>query len=231
MAWWDHEELKPLSARSDRYKVAFPDYYTKSEVDEAKGRLGDMPRVQYESDHVTDRSLLSGRVRRYHTWPVLQEQTVGDHCWGVYHIYWRIFGLPSAEVALYIHVHDSDELVIGDNPFPMSARYPSLKAVKEEMGRDARVQLSLPSEEDIGHFDSTERARIKICDLLEMMQFGMQEREMGNLLAQPIIERTRAAAQEKARELEFTERAWVYSWIQTEVQRHQHFLRREGSTQ
>ena len=27
MAWWDHEELKPLADRSDRYKSAFPEEY------------------------------------------------------------------------------------------------------------------------------------------------------------------------------------------------------------
>jgi hypothetical protein len=40
MAWWDHEELKSLPDRSDRYKVAFPEHYSAEEVREAAERLG-----------------------------------------------------------------------------------------------------------------------------------------------------------------------------------------------
>lgn len=39
MAWWDHEELKPVELRSDKYKVAFPEFYTKEEVEQAKQRI------------------------------------------------------------------------------------------------------------------------------------------------------------------------------------------------
>lgn len=39
MAWWDSEELKEPRYRSDRYKVAFPDQYTKQEVLDAQQRI------------------------------------------------------------------------------------------------------------------------------------------------------------------------------------------------
>lgn len=39
MAWWDHEELKDPTCRSDRYIVSFPDEYTKDEVAAAQRRL------------------------------------------------------------------------------------------------------------------------------------------------------------------------------------------------
>lgn len=39
MAWWDEEEKKDKRNRSDRYKVAFPDEYTKEEVRDAQQRL------------------------------------------------------------------------------------------------------------------------------------------------------------------------------------------------
>lgn len=38
MAWWDHEELKEHKYRSDRYILAFPNEYTKEEVEAAKKR-------------------------------------------------------------------------------------------------------------------------------------------------------------------------------------------------
>lgn len=178
------------------------------------------------TDHVTDRSLLSGRVKRYSCWPVIREQTVGDHTWGVYHIFWRIFGLPSAEVALYIHLHDAEELVTGDNPFPMSSQFPSLRAAKDEMEKVARQRLNLPDLE----ISAEDRVRVKICDLLEMMTFGMQEREMGNLLATPIVERTRTAALMLANSLSSeSEKDSLFSFIDHEDNRHTNVLHTGGS--
>jgi len=184
------------------------------------------------SDHVTDRSYLSGEVKRYSCWPTIVPQTVGSHSWGVYHVYWRIFGLPSAEVALYIHLHDAEELVSGDNPFPMSRDFPSLRRAKDEMEAVARERLHLPdAASGISDFD---RAKVKICDLLEMMLKGMLEREMGNLLATPIVERTREAALKLAYStfvgISMSNFELVNEWVRDETARHKEVLAKQGST-
>lgn len=183
------------------------------------------------TDHVTDRSYLSGEVKRYAVWPTLVPQTVGSHTWGLYHVYWRIFGMPTAEVALYIHLHDAQEIVTGDNPFPMSSKYPSLRKAKDEMEADASVSLDLP---DIGsQITDLEKAKVKICDLLEMMMKGMLEREMGNLLATPIIERTASAALQLGQKvlvgisLDLGKR--LIRFVQIETARHRNVLYKEGS--
>lgn len=56
MAWWDHEELKAPADRSDRYKVAFPNEYTPTEVAEAATRIaagarasGDVVKIDIEA--------------------------------------------------------------------------------------------------------------------------------------------------------------------------------------
>lgn len=179
------------------------------------------------TDHVTDRSYLSGEVRRYACWPVIVQQTVGSHTWGVYHVYWRIFGIPSAEVALYIHLHDAEEIVVGDNPFPMSSQFPSLRTAKDEMEKVARQRLNLPDLE----ISDEDQVRVKICDLLEMMMKGMQEREMGNLLATPIVERTRTAALNLAEtKLSGPQRDQVIRFVGNENLRHFRVIKTEGST-
>lgn len=178
------------------------------------------------TDYVTDRSLLSGRVKRYNTWPTITSQTDGDHTWGVYHVYWRIFGMPSAEVALFIHLHDAEELVVGDNPYPSKANNPKLKEAVTEVEVEARERLNLPHPGAYGGVSDLERARVKVCDLLEMMQFGMQEREMGNLLAGPIVERTMAAALELSKsKLSIGDEDEVIRWVRSENDRHQSTLR------
>jgi hypothetical protein len=178
------------------------------------------------TDYVTDRSLLTGRVKRYHTWPTITEQRVGEHCWSVYHIYWRIFGVPSAEVAFFIMHHDAEELVGGDPPFPSKSKYPALKKGYEELERAARSQLDLPEPS----IDDYERKRVKICDLLEMMHFGMVEREMGNLLATPIVERTRTVALNNALSLDAPDREVVGEFARSETARHLKVIERQGST-
>lgn len=180
---------------------------------------------EYSGDYVTDRSLLSGRVKRYHTWPTITEQRVGEHCWSVYHIYWRIFGLPSAEVAFFIMHHDSEELVGGDPPFPVKSKYPSLRGGYIALEREARTQLDLP-EPDL---DMDQRVRVKICDLLEMMHFGMIEREMGNLLAQPIVERTRTVALNMALSLDAPGVEAVRTFVEDEMARHRTVILKQGS--
>ena len=78
-------------------------------------------------DQIYQSKYLAGCVKRYHTWPMLKEQTVGHHCWRVACIFVEIFGLPRAEVLYYCLHHDSGELFAGDVPFGIKAAVPGLK--------------------------------------------------------------------------------------------------------
>jgi hypothetical protein len=136
-------------------------------------------------------SYLVGRVRRYHTWPMLQAQTVGGHAWGVACIYVAVFGLPRAEVLLHCLHHDSGELWAGDLPFGVKNKIPGLKAamdIAEEYGL-RMLDIKLPELQD------DEKVKIKICDLLEMHRHGWHEVMMGNQFAVPVMQDTASAAQ------------------------------------
>jgi hypothetical protein len=143
------------------------------------------------TDYVTDYVRHAGMVKRYHTWPTIQTQTIGEHSWQVALIYEKLYGPLSPEVERYIRLHDAAELVVGDPPFPVKSQNPTLKAEYAKAEEKALEHM------DIGPLPELSldiRRQIKICDLLEMTLFGMTEREMGNLLAIPIITRTREAA-------------------------------------
>lgn len=133
---------------------------------------------------------LAGQVRRYHTWPTLTEQTVADHSYHVLRIYIAIFGPPTSEVTVAIINHDAPELVTGDPPFPIKAQNPTLKSEFDKLEDEALVGLGMENPE-IGPLA---RARIKICDLLEMHEFGQMELTMGNRFAIPVIQDTLQAA-------------------------------------
>jgi 5'-deoxynucleotidase YfbR-like HD superfamily hydrolase len=129
-------------------------------------------------------SRLAGQVLRYHTWPVHRQQSVGEHTWQVMRIYYHIWGpLPSATTTAILW-HDAGELATGDPPFPFKAKNPSLKSIidsceeeaVENMGGNPRVALSVQ-----------EKRRVKTCDLLEMVEYGLHEYHLGNAFALPII--------------------------------------------
>lgn len=133
---------------------------------------------------------MAGRVKRYHTWPVLHQQTVAEHCWGVASLYAAIFGMPRAEVFYYCLHHDSGELWAGDLPFTVKDKVPGLREAMEDGERAGRAILNVL----LPQLTDQEKRRVKICDLLEMYFFGLIEVAMGNTYGSPIAADTWAAA-------------------------------------
>ena len=173
------------------------------------------------TDHVTSNPRLAGRVKRYHSWPTIQEQTVGERCWQVALIYERIFGELSPAVERFIRHHDTAELITGDPPFPVKSTHPAMKAAYDVLEVEAFERLKLAPPPIL---DKDELTRIKICDLLEMMCFGMIEREMGNMLGVPIIKRTRQAALVHVSKLSAKELDQVCRFVDAEEMRHERVI-------
>ena len=152
-------------------------------------------RILTRQTMLTSRAL-AARVRRYHTWPVLHTQTVGEHSARVGTIYVEIFGLPRAEVLYYILHHDSGELHAGDLPYPIKVKYPALRESYEQAETEGFYRLKVYLPELAPH----EERRIKIADLAEMHEFGVVEYNMGNKYAEPIVRDTWKAVHDLARD-------------------------------
>lgn len=135
----------------------------------------------------------AGRVKRYACWPTLTDQPVGLHCWHVWRVWRGIWGEPDGRVCSYIMLHDAEELITGDPPFPTKRDNPDLKAAHDRVGADAREFLGVRLPE----LTADERRQFKIAELIEMMEHGMHEVQLGNALAAPIVQ----ATQKNAREL------------------------------
>lgn len=176
------------------------------------------------TDYVTDYLRLAGSVVRYHAWPTLQTQTVGEHCWQVAMIYEQIFGVLSLPVERFIRIHDVAELVVGDIPFPTKRNNPELKAAFNKVEAQALEMLGI-AEASVTELEAT---RIKVCDLLEMTAFGMIDRELGSMLAVPIIIRTMAAATELAKKLPRHEYNAVLLYTVQLSERHERVLNQRG---
>ena len=137
----------------------------------------------------TDSLRYAGLVKRYHTWPVIREQTVAEHTWHVLRIYDQLFGLPSVNLVRAVMYHDVGEVKTGDAPFPVKRENPDLKAAYDRIEADHRGKL-LEGADPESKITAKEYRRLKMCDLLEMWEYGVEEQAKGNTFAQPIIYRT-----------------------------------------
>lgn len=135
------------------------------------------------SDILTN-ARFAGSVLRYHTWPMLQRQSVGEHTWQVMRIWYQIWGSMPPSVSSYLLWHDAGELVTGDLPFPLKYKNNGLKTIMDDLEEEAVVAMRPRYDWSISDRD---KLRCKVCDLLEMYEHGLCEMMLGNAFAEPIV--------------------------------------------
>lgn len=150
-----------------------------------------------------------GAVRRYHTWPVHRQQTVAEHSWNVARIVTTIWPVAPASVIMYCLYHDVGEIATGDIPFPVKAENPELKGLLDQLEDRAVEAMRLPPH----HVDDIWRRRVKVCDLIEMWEFGIDEELMGNVMALPIIDRTIEKVRDLIGQMTSEERGAIINYL------------------
>lgn len=134
----------------------------------------------------------AGEVRRYHTFPVLHQQSVGEHTWQAMRVLCAIWPDAPRAVLLYAMVHDCGELRTGDIPYPHKGECSDAWR-KEQNNQEDRALRSMclpwglpaPTAE-VGH---VERAVFKLAEYIEMWEYGLCERNRGNRYAHLIVQR------------------------------------------
>lgn len=131
---------------------------------------------------------LAGDVLRWHTWPTLKPQTVAAHTWHLMRIYVELFGPPQPHVMVAMLWHDGGELLAGDVPFSAKRRWPELRAAIDVAERETIDNIAGPEVRDCyRQLTDDERRRIKLCDMLEFVEFGYHELIVGNKFMEPVI--------------------------------------------
>lgn len=156
--------------------------------------------MQVTNDDVMWSPRMAGSIKRYHTWPTIQQQTVADHSFHVLRIWMQLWGAPRAEVTEYIICHDMGEMGPGDIPFGGKRRSQLLKQASDDLS--AATMSQMWGDFGVVKLSDDERRRAKICDLLEMHEFGRCELALGNRLAEPVITDTWGAIEKIATEHE-----------------------------
>jgi 5'-deoxynucleotidase YfbR-like HD superfamily hydrolase len=142
-------------------------------------------------DHTFTRhnSRFGGMVKRYHEYPTISTQTNAEHSWQVARLYLALFKPDTKDagrVLIYIQFHDSGELGVGDMPFPIKANNPDLKETMNRLESQSLQNQGLVLPE----LTPWERVAVKVCDLMEMLEFGVHEMQLGSHYGAPIVKET-----------------------------------------
>lgn len=144
----------------------------------------------------------AGQIERYHTWPTIRRQSVGEHSWQVMRIMMTVDPVMCTENLMwYAVLHDVGEMA-GDVPWPGKQNDPELRRLHEKAERRVRDAMTERwCQPELPELTVRERVFFKVCECLEMWEFGLQERSMGNKYGTCVAERMRLVAAQLALEL------------------------------
>lgn len=152
----------------------------------------------------TETVLWAGSIVRYHNRPTAQRQTVGEHTWRMLVIYTELYGMPRAEVYQNIIYHDVTEIITGDMPFMAKRYYPDLAYILKTREFDAEDKLKI----NFPEITKEEKLQIKVCDLLEMLFFAVDDVKMGCQFSTDIVHNIVEALED----YENATKIWQYIW-------------------
>lgn len=130
----------------------------------------------------------AGAVQRYHTWPTIQQQTVAEASWNVARILMMIWPDASSRALAHALMNDCGEIRSGDLPWPIKKDNPALRAEVVRIERESFQEQGIASLATSDGLDPIWRHRVKICDVLEMWEFGLEEMTLGNRYCDPIAD-------------------------------------------
>jgi HD containing hydrolase-like enzyme len=137
--------------------------------------------MQNEDDHIRLDTRLAGQLKRYHTWPIIGQQTIAEHTWQLLRIYFSVIDKPEMRHVYYLMFHDVGELAVGDIPYPVKQNNPILK---EEMDwlehKSLMAQLEYWDAYRMLPLGDDDRTFLKHIELMEMAEFGMDQVILGN---------------------------------------------------
>lgn len=126
---------------------------------------------------------LAGAVKRYHTWPTVTTQTNADHTYHVIRIYGQIFGPIPPKVTDYLVWHDAGEIKTGDLPYPVKSQNLDVKTAISTLEKQAVQDMG----GKVVSISEEQQRRAKLADLVEMLEFGLMELQLGNQFATPVV--------------------------------------------
>lgn len=123
-------------------------------------------------------------VERAHTLPHHGSYTNGQHSHDALSLYLLLCPSPKMEVIKAIHVHDYGERWCGDVPAPTKWANPEMGKALHELEHRCLASVGL----DFERLSESDAAWLKAVDGLELYLWAHDQRALGNLNAQAVID-------------------------------------------
>jgi 5'-deoxynucleotidase YfbR-like HD superfamily hydrolase len=124
---------------------------------------------------------LSGQILRYHTWPILGQQTIAEHSWHLMRIYLAVATEIDPSMVRHITFHDIGETEVGDAPFPVKHDNPQLKEQMDTIELKSQLrQLYFWDSFKQVLLNDQDKILFKQIELVEMAEFGLDQVCLGN---------------------------------------------------
>lgn len=123
---------------------------------------------------------LAGQVKRYHTWPIIGQQTIAEHTWQLLRIYLAVTEAPDIGVMQFITFHDIGEHSTGDLPYPVKKENPALKELIDTIEWEALDEQLKYWDTKFAALSQETRYFIKLIEMIEMAEFGLDQMNLGN---------------------------------------------------
>jgi 5'-deoxynucleotidase YfbR-like HD superfamily hydrolase len=152
---------------------------------------------------------LAGQVIRYHTWPQVRQQSVGEHSWQLLRIYSCVVDKIDPDFVLHCIYHDTGELGVGDNPYPVKADNPILKEQINKLEKESIDKQSEYWGPVAGETLSDEQMKLfKLIEMIEMFEWGLDEYNRGSKYGFVVAERCLKVVYDRLKATEHLPPAW-----------------------
>lgn len=131
---------------------------------------------------------VAGEIRRYHTWSVHRDQSVGEHSWQIMRIMLAIWPRCPRRLLIHAVIHDMPEMG-GDISYPFKVIFPELKSLMTRVENYVAHEQMNNGRPSIVSLSPYEHLVFKICEWIEMWEYGLHEHNLGNRYAEKIVER------------------------------------------
>lgn len=152
------------------------------------------------------------QVTRYHTWPRVREQSIGEHSMQVMRILLAIWPAAPRHMLIHCMKHDLGETLSGDPPYPIKALNTDLKIACDRIESEAVKLMEdtwmIPLTQELS---VSEKLVFKLAEFLEMAEWGMYEVWLGNSMARVVIDRCMTMVDDHLDRLNKTDLAGVVS--------------------
>jgi hypothetical protein len=134
-----------------------------------------------DADRVLLDTRIAGQVTRYHTWPRIREQSVGEHSWQILRIYSCVTEALNPNFVMHCIYHDTAEITTGDLPYPIKSHNEALKECIDTIEGDA-ILKQFQYWEPVGYMalGPEQRALFKLIEMVEMFEWGLDEMYRGS---------------------------------------------------